>query len=506
VFSWLAAPYRLARLAGANGDVLARARTDRAKYSAMGGVLLTTAGMAGVSAAFALHSSVRLPLGASIVAGVLWAIVIFNLDRMLIVSITRQSGWARNLLAAIPRLALALVIGAVVSVPLVLRIFEKEIHNEMQLMHTENLTEAQQKLDKQYADIPTMRAKVDELNAIVSGASQPNVSDEEDVKAAQGRVNAAQAAYDTAAARAQCELDGTCGTRRPGVGTAYEEAAAKAAEARRTLEAETAKLNEVTAAAERKISGSATKNRAAAQRELRTLEPRLAARSAERDDAQRRLDSGELESEGMLAQLEALDRLTDGHPNMQAANLALTALFLLVEVLPVVVKLLTLTGKPSLYERMLDSDENALEKIATKTNKTALDNADDLRSQQLQRGKDANALLAEQQFEIAKKAIETWGRIAKSRTDDELARWYAKHAGEPEQPSQDQQQNQQQTQQPMHVPGSITVPLMTPVAQPLPGPRSGPDPATGRLSYQEFKATVGPPPNGRPPTGPDAHH
>ncbi|WP_460391397.1 DUF4407 domain-containing protein [Actinophytocola sediminis] len=461
-------------MAGANAEVLAKARTDRAKYTAMGAVLLTTAGVAGVSAAFALHSAVGLSPVVAVVAGVLWAFAIFNLDRMLIVSITRQSGWARNILAAVPRLLLAVVIGTVVSVPLVLRIFEPEIRNEMQLMHSENLTEAQKKLDEQFADIPVMQARVTELQAVASGESQPSVSNDQDVKAAQERVNAAQAAYDKADANAQCELNGTCGTGEQGVGTAYREAEAKADAAKATLDAETAKLNDATAAAQRKISGSVASNRAKARQDLETLVPRLEERSADRDEAQRRLDSGEIESEGMLAQLEALDRLTDGHPNMQAANYALAALFLLIEVLPVVGKLLMMIGKPTLYERVLDDDENAIEKMASRTNKTALDNAQDLRNQQLKRGKDANALLADQQFAIAEKAIETWGRIAKSRSDAELARWYAKHAGEPEQAQAPQAQPP--------VPSSITVPLMVP-----------------GQSYQEFRDSFGPPDNGHHP-------
>ena len=64
----------LARLAGAQPDVLRSARTDRVKYTAMGGVLLTTAGVAGVSAAFALNTAVGLPAVAAIVAGALWAL------------------------------------------------------------------------------------------------------------------------------------------------------------------------------------------------------------------------------------------------------------------------------------------------------------------------------------------------------------------------------------------------------------------------------------------------
>src|SRR5690348_5759205 len=105
--------YLLARLAGGQPDILRDARTDRIRYAAMGGVLLTTAGVAGVSAGFALNTAVGLTTGVAVTAGILWAVVILNLDRMLIVSMTRQSGWLRNTMMVIPRILLAVVIGAI---------------------------------------------------------------------------------------------------------------------------------------------------------------------------------------------------------------------------------------------------------------------------------------------------------------------------------------------------------------------------------------------------------
>jgi hypothetical protein len=77
--------FLLARLAGAQTDLLRQAPGDRIKHAAMGSVLLATATLAGISAAFALNIAVKVPVGASIAAGALWAWVIFNLDRMLVV-------------------------------------------------------------------------------------------------------------------------------------------------------------------------------------------------------------------------------------------------------------------------------------------------------------------------------------------------------------------------------------------------------------------------------------
>src|SRR5690348_8177868 len=109
-------------MAGAQPDLLRQAPADKTRYTAMGGVLLTTAAVAGVSAAFALNTAVGLDPVSSVVVGVLWGWVIFNLDRMLIISLTRHGGRWRNVLTAVPRVLLAVVIGFVISAPLVLRI------------------------------------------------------------------------------------------------------------------------------------------------------------------------------------------------------------------------------------------------------------------------------------------------------------------------------------------------------------------------------------------------
>lgn len=486
----------LARLAGAQPDVLRKARTDRVKYTAMGGVLLTTSGVAAVSATFALNSTLNLALPVAITAGLAWGLVILNLDRMLIVSITRQSGWLRNLSAAVPRLLLAFVIGSIVSVPLVLRIFQPEINGELQVLHAENLIAAQEKLDQQYADIGPMQQKVDNLQAIASGQAQPSVADDPDVKAAQSRVDIAQAAFDKADAAAQCELNGTCGTGQRGVGEAYRQAKAKADAAKAELDAANAALNDATAKARAKISDGTASNMQAAKDELATLKPRLEKRKAEREQAQARLDSGELNSEGLLARLEALDRLTAGSANMRLANYALLSLFLLIEVLPVLVKLLSLVGKESLYDRVLAKDEETLTKRSNHRNDVALAIEEDLKDQQVEQGKEVNKLLVAKQTEIAKKAIEMWGEIATSRSDDELARWYARHSGQaaaaPAPPA-------------TTVPLSVTMPLTAPTPPPQP-PSSppttpipvvpfGPRPASpgGARGYRQFKQDVGVP-------------
>jgi hypothetical protein len=110
-------------------------------------------------------------------------------------------------------------------------------------------------------------------------------------------------------------------------------------------------------------------------------------------------------------------------------NTARELLFLLIEVLPVLVKLLTLVGKPGLYDRILTDDENLLEERATNERNVARQLEGHRAAEQIRLGKIANQLLVDKQAEIARRAIDVWGQVATQRSDQALAQWYANYAG-----------------------------------------------------------------------------
>ena len=429
----------LAWLGGAQRKILRDTPGDAARYSSMGAVLIGTAAVAALSATFALNTAVKLPMAGAAVVGALWGLLILSLDRMLVISMSTRSGFLSKLGSALPRLFLALLIGAVISVPLVLRIFEPEINSELQLMHAESVIEKQKKLDEQYADIPGRQAKVDELQPIANGGIPPSVSGDPDVKAATAAVTTAQKAYDNAAKRAQCELDGSCGSRQPGHGPAWQAAQARADEAQRTLDAAKRKLAQVERATAARISGGAAAAQQAARQELELLQPQLRQQIADRDAAQRRLESSERENTGLLARIEALDRLSSGRPLMLVAHWALILLFACIELLPVIAKLLSGSGRPSLYDQLVkrrEDDVLAADQIWSDAQQERVDLDVGARREidrhraaiQVEGAKAANAKLAAKQQEIAERAIEVWAQVAMERTDDDLARWYAQHS------------------------------------------------------------------------------
>lgn len=432
----------LAQLAGAQPDLLRQAPADRTRHTAMGGVLLTTATVAGVSAAFALNTAVGLDPVSSSLVGLLWGWVIFNLDRMLIISMGRHGGWLRNLLSALPRVALAVVIGFVISAPLVLRIFQPEITSELQVMRNERFVESQSQLAERFTEIPALEAREVELRAIVTGQVRPSVADDPEVARLEAAFEAKDAEYQAAEAQVVCENDGTCGSGQVGRGPSYREKVEIQDRLRNERNDLRADLDRAVEAAQSRIETGAESEIAAAQVELTRVRDDLARLRAERDQARAEVEAAEENSQGLLARLEALDRLTAQGGSMLVAHLALALLFIFIELLPVLVKLLALFGKETHYEHLVTAqeadlkqsfnDKLALFRRSAKLREDAVMDIDQHRATaQVVAGKAANDLLVVKQTEIAEKAVDVWAKVAMARSDDELAFWYATHTGQP---------------------------------------------------------------------------
>src|SRR2546423_5380588 len=104
--------------AGTHQDLLKQFPSEHAKYAGLGGVLLATFVLAAISAGYAVQTIFGNWLWAVLFACI-WGLIIFNFDRFL-VSTMRKYGVSRSkqLWMALPRLALALLIGFTIARPL----------------------------------------------------------------------------------------------------------------------------------------------------------------------------------------------------------------------------------------------------------------------------------------------------------------------------------------------------------------------------------------------------
>jgi hypothetical protein len=349
-------------LSGADPDTLSRSPREKRKYSGLGGVVLTTACMAGLSAGFALHTGVRAPLVVSVLIAVLWALAIANLDRWLVAAAGRRELWWQNLATLVPRILLALVIGAVVSTPLVLWIFQREIQAQLTVTQQVERNTYEQKLksDARFAVIPDLQAEVTRLQQVAAGSLVSDlVGKDPAVVRDQADYDALEKRYSDARAKAIAEFDGTDGTGQKGGGPAYKTKLKAAAELREQRDAAKEKLERAKTAALARQQSTSTKEQATAQTGLATKEAELARlKSLKQAEEDRYLiDSGN--DRGLLAQLEALSRITDSNATLKTAYLTLLLFITAIEILPVLTKFLLNVGPPTAYDEILATAEKS---------------------------------------------------------------------------------------------------------------------------------------------------
>ena len=133
-------------LGGADKSVLSQVPAGRTRFAQMGGVLLTTAGIAVISMTFAMHDAVRAPSWLAGVIGIFWGFVILNLDRLLVLSMGAIRTGRHMWLMAAPRLLMAAILAIVISTPLVLRIFASDINSQLFIIH-EQVSGQQKRLE-----------------------------------------------------------------------------------------------------------------------------------------------------------------------------------------------------------------------------------------------------------------------------------------------------------------------------------------------------------------------
>lgn len=364
----------LAVLAGARPDVLEAAPGARAKFVALGGVLLSTGGLAAVSAAFAVHIALGVWWPFALLVGLGWGAVVVNLDRMLLVGMAHDASLKRNIVMAVPRVGLALVLGIVVATPLTLQVFHKEIDTEIVTMQAEAADAYRASLDSdtRFAGLPELRERIETAESIVASGGLTDAG----LVVMQGEVTAAQAALDAALgtaqqleAKAQCELDGTCGTGQPGTGGAYVAARAAADAQAAVVASARADLDAAVSAA----SAAQARSAQIAGSSLDGDRDELARLTAEQDRLQAAFDAENEGSGGILARLEALDRLGDKNGTLAAAQFMLSLLFMSVEILPVLMKLLLNFAPPTAYDRlaaMRDRGDVEIEELAQESRLT----------------------------------------------------------------------------------------------------------------------------------------
>ena len=113
---------------GADKDLIATCSDgEQNKYAGIGATVFFTAVMAFIASAYALYT-VFDNVYMAVFFGLVWGSLIFNLDRFIVSTIRKKGNFMDEFIQVSPRIALAIIIAIVISKPLEIKIFEKEIN------------------------------------------------------------------------------------------------------------------------------------------------------------------------------------------------------------------------------------------------------------------------------------------------------------------------------------------------------------------------------------------
>jgi len=281
---------------------------EQTKFVGIGATVFFTAVMAFIASSYALFT-VFDSIYPAMLFGIVWGFLIFNLDRFIVSTIRKRDSFSNEFLQASPRILLAIIIAIVISKPLEIKIFEKEINTvllkEKNAMALNNKKEVanyfQSDLDKNKTEIDSLKSEITKKETEVNSLYQTYIT----------------------------EAEGTKGTMKLGKGPVFKEKIAKHDLAKSELD--TLRKSNLIKIEER-------------EKKAKTLQTDLDKKVTE---TQPIIDG----FDGLMARINALNKLP------LIPSLFIMLLFLAIETSPIIAKLLSPKGE---YDFKLEDIETAL--------------------------------------------------------------------------------------------------------------------------------------------------
>ena len=381
---------------GADREVLRQCPSDYAKYAGIGGTILFTALMAMLSGGYAIatvfddYDGGISHIVAAVFFGIFWGLLIFNLDRFM-VNTMYSDGTAKitkeEIMSGLPRIILAIFLGIVISTPIELRIFKDKIDAQIEL----DKADAAASVDKKHSSIhKAIRA--------LEGRKRQNNAEKD---AAQRRLTDAQE-------RLYGETAGKVGS-----GVAGDGPAAK-------------RLKELVAIEQRNCKDKEEEVR----RENESIDKQLEKLYADRDSIAETRDAAVNSMQGFTARLKALNNITSEDSAMHLVRLLVTLLFVAIEIIPTIFKMMMESGP---YDDLIRAEQHRIRVLADKRISDINDEVNtDVQisvaqnekrlETQLAANTEVLTALANAQAEVIKEAIRLWqeNELKKVKENPEL--------------------------------------------------------------------------------------
>lgn len=353
----------------ADMDILKQCpRSEQQKYASIGATVFFTGLLACISGGYALHMAFD-TFWLSVVMGVFWGMLVFNLDRFLVSTMKKSRGKTKEMVQIAPRLLLAVLLAIVISTPLELKIFEEEINEQIYYAGTQKID----RLDSLYQQRAMLKRK--RVDVLKNNTEQK------------------RSARDVFYQQYVCECDGTCGTGEKGRGSECERKENKYLKSDEEFK-ESKKEND---------------------EEIAQIKSELNDLFDENQENKKRLENSF--SDGLLVRLNALKRLPSG------PQWAIILLLISIEIAPILVKLLSPYGP---YDHLLKTIEYnfEIEEITAVNmrnqelnNKlTVLASVEQRKvEQELKNNEGAMKLIGDAHLELVKEQLRIWTDQEKSK-------------------------------------------------------------------------------------------
>jgi hypothetical protein len=328
----------LLSLSGTRSEILEQRPRERGTFEALGLTVLMISGIAAVSVWFALTSGLALNPLVAIAPALAGGLIVMGIERWLVTSVP-SGGPRRRLKWAIPRLALALLLGAVISTPILLRIFQPQINHQITL--------AKQSQQDAFKDQQTIAAiqvfrlqlTVANLQRVVTTAGKVSLDPATDPQVVvltgqRATQLALEKKYDQ---QLQCQLYGEPGCAAgagPGSkqsGASYQQASAQVTMLTQEIEQREALLAATDSAQARYQSASAS---------LPAFQRQLVAAQAQQKQQNAAIQAANNATPGLATKLNVLRGLGGNDAAVGAAVFLTFLLFLIVTCAPVTVRVL----------------------------------------------------------------------------------------------------------------------------------------------------------------------
>ena len=345
--------------AGANRKILRQCPTDYAKYAGTGGTILFTAIMAAISGGYAISfvfqdAPLFIPLG----FGLLWGLMIFNLDRFMVntmYSDGKHSISKEEFLGGLPRIILAIFLGIVISTPLEIRVFQDKIISQLAIDQGkvgDDVRKAHDILYQQRKDIEdqiaTRNNQLTDLRAgRLDGISGRVADKEKELREAENRLYS--------------ETNGDGVTKKKGYGPAAKQLQNQVDRLNRELanlrlEERQNNANNQDYIKQRTIS---------VQKEIEEYNRRLVEVNKKIAEIEEQGREGQKALTGFCAQINALNEIASPFENLSLflARLFITLLFITIEVIPTLFKMMVAFGP---YDDFLHAERHRIRVLSDK--------------------------------------------------------------------------------------------------------------------------------------------